>query len=138
MEKHKIEIKNFNEDKFCCGCTYLYKLDFWDEINWMCADCFLNELKNKYNIVEMEEGDKVYNFYLNKVSKEDFNEIFSSQTEDLKDNYEDEANGISDYDKYIKWEYKEQLDFLIPFLISYGWTGEELINKYKEFKDGRS
>ena len=42
----------FYELKKCCGDQNLFKLDGWDEDDWMCADCLLRELiNNNYTLL---------------------------------------------------------------------------------------
>jgi hypothetical protein len=39
-------IKSSERKESCCGDFTQYQLSGWDKDDWMCADCFLNELIN--------------------------------------------------------------------------------------------
>ena len=46
----KIKTKQFKE-RNCCGDSFLYQLDGWGRDEWLCADCFLNELMREDYII---------------------------------------------------------------------------------------
>lgn len=54
----KIKTKEF-KNKTCCGDHYLYQLNGWSKDDWICADCFLNDLiEGDYNIKTKLDNNK--------------------------------------------------------------------------------
>lgn len=46
-----MKIKQKEMKETCCGDYTRYQLEGWDKDDWLCADCFLDELMDNYEII---------------------------------------------------------------------------------------
>lgn len=66
MKIEKIDLESLEEETNCYGCNWqshtLYSLDGWEKKDWLCANCFVEELINseaEYQIIPKKKLKEV-------------------------------------------------------------------------------